>query len=181
MERDFQVEVGVGIDVAALWLDGEVLLVNLRVPLEVSLHISKVAQLQALGESASLDDAAEGDDLVHKLELDAMGDSSNREERSVLLNAFHFHDDFTGEGRESALGVEPNSHRKGFLRLQSVGGVRIDRHAHSTGCEGSRVGRSKLELNSLLTLVQNGNGLRSRASNRHDSKVSNSLVGISQI
>jgi hypothetical protein len=72
VERDLQVEVGVGINVAALGLDCEVLFVSLRVPFEVSLHIAEVAELQALGESTSLDNTAERDNLVHQFELDAV-------------------------------------------------------------------------------------------------------------
>lgn len=72
MESDLKVKVRVRIDVSALWLYCEILFVHLRVPFEMSLDIAEVAELEALGESTSLDDTTEGDDLIHELELNAV-------------------------------------------------------------------------------------------------------------
>jgi hypothetical protein len=72
MEGDLKVQIGVGIDEALSWLDGKVLSESLLVPSEVSFHVTKVAHLESLGQSAVFDNAAESDLLIHDFELNTV-------------------------------------------------------------------------------------------------------------
>jgi len=181
MESDLYIHIGVGVNVASLRRDGEVLSESLSVPSEVGLDVTEVAHLHGLGESAILYDISESQSVFHKLELNSMSNTRDREEYTVFFNTLNFHNHFTREGRKSGLGVKSDCDRKDFLGLQSVGSIGVNRHRHGAGCEGGRVGRSELELNCFLTLVQDGNSPSSSSSNRHNSEVSDSLVGVSQV
>ena len=72
MERNLQVQVAVWIDITLRWLNGEVLAVDLAIPLVLGLHVSEVRELENLSKSTSLNNTSKSNDFIHELKLDSM-------------------------------------------------------------------------------------------------------------
>lgn len=89
MERDLEVKIGVGIDEALSRQDGKVLSESFLVPSKVSFHVTEVAHLKSLGQSAVFDNAAESDLFFHDFQLNTVGRALEANDLPAFLHAFN--------------------------------------------------------------------------------------------
>jgi hypothetical protein len=178
VEGDLKVEVGVRVDVPALWADRKVLAVLLRLPLVVGLDVSEVGQLEALCEPAAFDHASEGNDLVHELQLDAMGDTVERNQLSWLVWLDH-QLNVEVEVWKACLRVESYLHGHDFPWFQ--GHLTVGCEGHVALLELCCIAWPQLEGDWLLAPVDERHRLCDVATHRYDSKVEEGLVRILQL
>ena len=181
MEGHRQVKVRVGVHVALCWRDCEVLREVGGVPLEIGLNVTEVAHLQALGETAILDNLAKGDDFIHDLELDAMSDTTEGEKLLGLFDTLDLDHNVLLEVRETHFRLELDFNWEGLLgpermhfwrdmlvfTVLSFGHNSTVVRAHSQEClvEGLLALCRDSELDTLGAAVNNGNTAACMTSN----------------
>lgn len=181
VECDLNVHVGIWVNISGLRINSKVLAERFLIPFKLSLYISKVTHLHGLRESAIFHYVSESQSVLHELKFNAVSNSNNREDSTIIFNTFNFKHNLLRERRKSNLGVKPNHNWKHFLGLESVSRSVRDRDGHCACCKGGWVGWSYLEFDSFLTLVQDRNGLRCKTVNRDYAEVGDRLVGIFQV
>jgi len=150
------------------------------IPLELGLDITEVAHLQGLSQTTVLDNLAEGNHLVHNLELNAVGDSHNLEELTRVFDTVDLDHDVVLEVGQTNFGLELDLNRQGLLGLQD-NLLHLGSDRQEGLLESFNVLRGDCKLDTLNATVDEGDYTSSGASNRHSTQVSRLVSRVLQV